>query len=108
MVLLLHVIVIVSQLFCQLKQDLCSDSNSTVVESAILALGMLESKESVPFLMEIFRSPKQNKLIQDVCLTQAVDLFKGQLVSRCGTHDELARCIVRVAQAVVGLARSSR
>ncbi len=54
------------------------------------------------------RSPKQNKLLQDVCLTQAVDLFKGQLVSRCGTQDELAQCIVRVAQAVVGLARSSR
>jgi HEAT repeat protein len=39
--------------------DLTTDSNKTVVESAILALGMLKSREAVPLLIEIVRNPKQ-------------------------------------------------
>lgn len=47
------------------------------------------------------RSPKQSKLVQDVCLTLGVELFKGQLVTRCTSPDELAQAVVRLAQAVV-------
>jgi HEAT repeat protein len=40
-------------------RNLCSDSNPTVVESALLSLGMLQNRESVPLLLEIVRQPKQ-------------------------------------------------
>ena len=50
------------------------------------------------------RSPKQKKLVQDVCLTQGVDLFKGQLILRCNDAAELAACVVRLGQAMVRVA----
>lgn len=47
------------------------------------------------------RSPKQSKLVQDVCLTLGVELFKGQLVARCTSPDMLAEAVIRLGQAVV-------
>lgn len=47
------------------------------------------------------RSPKQTKLVADVCLTLGVELFKGQLVLRCASGEDLPRAIVRLGQAVV-------
>jgi len=47
------------------------------------------------------RSPKQEQLIQDGCLTLGVEFFKGQLVWRCKTGDEVATAILRVGQAAV-------
>jgi hypothetical protein len=47
------------------------------------------------------RSPKQQKLVQDVCLTQGVELFKGQLMLRCSDIKELPRAVVNLGQAVV-------
>jgi hypothetical protein len=50
------------------------------------------------------RSPKQNKLVQDICLTMGVELFRGQLVARCADSANLGATVVRVGQAVVRVA----
>lgn len=47
------------------------------------------------------RSPKQQRLVQDVCLTLGVELFKGQLIIRCDSRARLADCILRMGQAAV-------
>lgn len=49
------------------------------------------------------RTPKQQKLVQDVCLTQGVELFKGQLVLRTDRAN-LAQSVIRLAQAAVRVA----
>ena len=50
------------------------------------------------------RSPKQRQLIQDVCLTHGVELFRGMLVVRVATPNELAVGITRLAQAALRVA----
>lgn len=45
------------------------------------------------------RSPKQRSLIEDVCLTHGVELYRGMLLARCRPGDQLASTILRVAQA---------
>ena len=45
------------------------------------------------------RSPKQNALIQDACVTHGVELYKGMLLARCRPGDSLAEVTTRVAQA---------
>lgn len=47
------------------------------------------------------RSPKQQRLLQDVCLTLGVELFKGQLIARGDDGSRLADNVLRVAQAVI-------
>jgi hypothetical protein len=49
------------------------------------------------------RTPKQQKLVQDVCLTQGVELFKGQLILR-SERANLASAVVRLAHAAVRVA----
>lgn len=51
--------------------------------------------------LSLRRSPKQQKLVQDVCLTQGVELFKGQLIMRCPDINRIAECVVRLGQAMV-------
>lgn len=50
------------------------------------------------------RSPKQQKLVQDICTTQGVELFKGQLMLRCSEPSQFSEAVVRVGQAVVRVA----
>lgn len=50
------------------------------------------------------RSPKQQKLIQDVCMTLGVELFKGQLMLRCPDPKSFAQAVVRLGQAAVRVA----
>ena len=50
------------------------------------------------------RSPKQQKLIQDICVTQGVELFKGQLMLRCSDPSKFSQAVVRFGQAVVRVA----
>lgn len=45
------------------------------------------------------RTPKQDALIADACVTHGVELFKGMLVARCKPGDSVAAVILRVAQA---------
>lgn len=45
------------------------------------------------------RSPKQNALIADACLTHGVEPYKGMLLARCRAGDSLANVTMRVAQA---------
>lgn len=47
------------------------------------------------------RSPKQNALIQDVCLTHGVEFYKGTLLARCHEGEQLAAVALRVAQAAL-------
>ena len=50
------------------------------------------------------RSPKQQRLVQDVCQTQGIELFKGQLMLRCTDRSLFANSVVRLGQAVVRVA----
>lgn len=47
------------------------------------------------------RSPKQNLLIQDICLTHGVEFFRGMLQARFRPGDNLAMAITRVSQAAL-------
>jgi len=47
------------------------------------------------------RSPKQIALIEDVCLTHGVELYKGMLMARCKSREALATIVIRVAQAAL-------
>ena len=47
------------------------------------------------------RSPKQQRLLQDVCMTLGVELFRGQLLLRGDEPAQLSDRILRLGQAVV-------
>jgi hypothetical protein len=47
------------------------------------------------------RSPKQQHLIQDVCLTLGVEFYKGQLMMRCNDITKLPDAIHKLGQAIV-------
>lgn len=47
------------------------------------------------------RSPKQRALIEDACLTHGVEFYKGMLLARCRSGDQLAAVALRVAQAAL-------
>lgn len=46
-------------------------------------------------------SDKQRKLIDDVCVTLGVELFRGQLVLRCNGLEEISQAVLRLGQAAV-------
>lgn len=45
------------------------------------------------------RSPKQKRLIDDVCLNHGVEFFKGMLILRLGPGERLADAVIRLGQA---------
>jgi len=47
------------------------------------------------------RSPKQNKLLEDVCLTHGLEFYRGMFVARAKTLPEIASVFMRVAQGVL-------
>jgi hypothetical protein len=47
------------------------------------------------------RTPKQQALIHDVCLTLGVELYKGMLQKRVRAEEELAGALMNIAQAAV-------
>lgn len=47
------------------------------------------------------RSPKQQRLIQDVCLTLGVEFYKGQLMMRCNDINKLPETVHKLGQAIV-------
>ena len=47
------------------------------------------------------RSPNQNRLISDVCITYGVEFYRGMLQARCRPDDHLATVFTRVAQAAL-------
>jgi hypothetical protein len=47
------------------------------------------------------RSPKQRRLLQDVCMTLGVELFEGQLFLRGDDLAQLSDGVLRIGQAVV-------
>lgn len=44
------------------------------------------------------RSPKQNKLIEDICLNHGLELYRGMLQARVKTGEDFAGVVLRVAQ----------
>jgi Domain of unknown function DUF1828 len=50
------------------------------------------------------RSPKQNRLIGDTCLTLGLELFRGQLIARAQDGPALATAIMRVGQGAIRVA----
>ena len=47
------------------------------------------------------RSPNQNRLISDTCITHGVEFHQGMLQARCYPDDDLANVFTRVAQAAL-------
>jgi hypothetical protein len=47
------------------------------------------------------RSPKQNQLIKDTCLIHGVELYRGMLMARVGSSDDMAKAVTRLAQAAL-------
>jgi len=47
------------------------------------------------------RSPKQNQMIQDICLNHGVEFYRGMLQVRYRPEDNLAMALTRVAQAAL-------
>ncbi len=47
------------------------------------------------------RTPRQNRLIQDVLLTQGVETFRGQIVARCPKQALVPDGVLRVSQAAL-------
>lgn len=62
-------------------------------------LGWLKTQSLAPK-----RSPKQRQLIADVCLTHGVELFRGMLVVRLNTPNDLAAALTRLSQAALRVA----
>lgn len=50
------------------------------------------------------RSPKQEKMIQDICMTHGLEFYKGQLNARVQNGTNLAETVMRVAQGSVRVA----
>ena len=50
------------------------------------------------------RSPKQTKLIEDVCLNHGLEFYKGMLIARVKSDDNLAPIAMRVAQGALRVA----
>jgi hypothetical protein len=47
------------------------------------------------------RTDKQNRLLQDVCLTLGVELFKGQLIMRSDSPRKFTESVIKLGQAAV-------
>src|SRR5690606_15645723 len=47
------------------------------------------------------RSPRQRQLIADACLTHDVELYKGMLVARASSPEDLAATVTKIAQAAI-------
>ena len=50
------------------------------------------------------RTPKQTKLIEDVCLNHGLEFYKGMLLARVKSDDNLASITMRVAQGALRVA----
>jgi hypothetical protein len=50
------------------------------------------------------RSPKQNKLIEDVCLNHGLELYRGMLVTRFRPGETAAAAVIRAAQGALRVA----
>ncbi len=48
-------------------------------------------------------SPKQRRMIEDVCLTLGVEFFRGQIVLRCDDPADVGKAVLRVGQVAVRL-----
>ena len=47
------------------------------------------------------RSPRQTRLIEDVCVTHGIEFYLGMLQARCRTEGELGQVVTQVAQAAL-------
>ncbi len=77
-------------IFCKMKDDIvvASDLGET---TRWLRMQTVSPK----------RSPKQKALIEDVCQTHGVELYRGMLMARCRPEDVLSSVVIRVAQAAL-------
>lgn len=47
------------------------------------------------------RSPKQQRMVEEICKTQGVELFEGQLTLRCSNRAGFPEALVRLGEAMV-------
>ena len=76
--------------FCKLKDD------AITVTDLAETTGWLRMQST-----SLRRSPKQNQLIADICLTHGVEFSRGMLQTRGRSGEKLAETVIRVAQAAL-------
>ena len=52
------------------------------------------------------RSPKQNRLIAEILVTHGVEFYRGMLLARCRSTEQLVAVVTRVAQAALRVSES--
>ena len=77
-------------LFCK------SEGNVITVTDLAETTGWLRTQS-----LSLRRSPKQNRLIADTCITHGVELCRGMLQVHCRRDDQLAETVTRLAQAAL-------
>ena len=77
-------------LFCKV------DGDTVTVSDLAETTGWLRMQSAA-----LRRSPKQKGLIEDVCVTHGIELYRGMLQGRCRPGDDLAQVVTRVAQAAL-------
>ena len=77
-------------LFCELANDTITVSDLSETTGWL----RMQSRSSR-------RSPNQNRLIEDACVTHGVEFYRGMLQARCRPGDDLAAVFTRVAQAAL-------
>lgn len=50
------------------------------------------------------RSPKQKQLIEDICMTHGVEFFRGMLLVRLRSRDQISSAVTRLSQAAIRVA----
>ena len=75
----------------------CKSEGSTITVTDLAeTVGWLRMQSLAPR-----RSPKQNRLISDACLTHGIEFYRGMLQARCERGKELGGVVTRVAQAAL-------
>ena len=77
-------------LFCKI------DGDTVTVTDLAETTGWLRMQS-----ISLRRSPKQNQLIEDTCVTYGAEFHQGMLQARCRPGDSLAAVVTRVAQAAL-------
>jgi hypothetical protein len=54
--------------------------------------------------LSLRRSPRQQKMIEDVCLNHGIEFYKGMLRSQVKKGESLAQTVIRVSQGVMRVA----
>ena len=75
----------------------CAGVGDTITVSDLAeTTGWLRMQSAAPR-----RSPRQNRFINETCVTHGVEFYRGMLQARCRPGEDLAAVVTRVAQAAL-------